>query len=60
MMLKDCLVLRRAESVDADFAFAVLKDTMREYAIETMGRRQRFGTVFQAWCLPFKAPACAM
>jgi hypothetical protein len=31
------LTLRRAEAKDADFAFQVLKETMRDYAIATWG-----------------------
>jgi hypothetical protein len=31
------LTLRRAEAEDADFAFRVLKETMRDYAIATWG-----------------------
>jgi hypothetical protein len=32
-MLQDSLTLRRPRANDGDFAFQVLKETMREYAI---------------------------
>jgi GNAT superfamily N-acetyltransferase len=37
MTTRDPLTLRRANANDADFAFGVLKETMREYAIATWG-----------------------
>jgi hypothetical protein len=36
-MMHDSLTLRRANEEDVDFAFRVLRETMREYAIATWG-----------------------
>lgn len=37
MTVKDSLTLRRANAGEAEFAFRVLKETMREYAMATWG-----------------------
>ena len=37
MTVKDYLMLRRATADDTEFAFRVLKETMREYAVATWG-----------------------
>src|ERR1700734_2685432 len=37
MTVKDYLMLRRATAEDTEFAFGVLKETMREYAVATWG-----------------------
>jgi hypothetical protein len=37
MTVNDVLTLRRATVDEAEFAFRVLKETMREYAIATWG-----------------------
>jgi GNAT superfamily N-acetyltransferase len=37
MTVQDSLSLRRAKTEDAEFAFGVLKETMREYAVATWG-----------------------
>ena len=43
MTVKDSLTLRRANADEAEFAFRVLKETMREYAMATWGAFQRHG-----------------
>lgn len=53
MTAKDSLTLRCATAEDAEFAFQVLKETMREYVVATWGtwweEESRRETVDQVW-----------
>ena len=44
---RDSLALRRANAKDAEFAFRVLKETMREYVVATWGSLLRLVEAFR-------------
>jgi|ERR1700730_5582978 hypothetical protein len=52
---RDSLALRRANVEDAEFAFRVLKETMREYVVATWGSLLRLVEPFVSVTLPHPA-----